>query len=120
MVLALLNSYFVSFYLKELYGSLAMDAGITFTHNMISELPFPRLRFDSSLAELELLTRGAIGAYDIGDDTGLLQRVQAALDAKKIDVVHDLLAHLAQRMIDLKKQKQEEVKRFLSWLEKGL
>ena len=42
------------------------------------------------------------------------------LDADKTDVVHDLLAHLAQCMIDLNKQKQGEVKRFLDWLEKRL
>jgi len=30
---------------------------------------------------------------------------------------HDLLAYLAQQMIDLHKQKQAEIKRFLSWLE---
>ncbi|MGH8068048.1 MAG: Eco57I restriction-modification methylase domain-containing protein [Candidatus Entotheonellia bacterium] len=120
MVLALLNSHFTSFYLKELYGSLAMDAGITFTHNMISELPFPRLRFDSSIAERELLTRGATGAYDIGDSASVLQRLQVAIDSEKTDVVHDLLAHLAQCMIDLNKQKQGEVRRFLGWLEKRL
>jgi len=48
------------------------------------------------------------GAYDINDD------------ADKTDVVHDLLAHLAQRMIDLNKQKQGEVKRFLVWLRERL
>ncbi len=36
------------------------------------------------------------------------------------DVVHDLLAHLAQRMIDLNKQKQAETRRFLGWLEARL
>lgn len=36
------------------------------------------------------------------------------------DVVHDLLAHLAQRMIDLNKQKQAETRRFLAWLEARL
>ena len=43
-----------------------------------------------------------------------------AVCSSKTDVVHDLLAHLAQRMIDLNKQKQGEVKRFLGWLEKRL
>lgn len=35
-------------------------------------------------------------------------------------MVHDVLAHLAQRMIDLNKDKQAEVKRFLGWLEDQL
>ena len=46
--------------------------------------------------------------------------MQAYIDGNKTDVVHDLLGYLAQRMIDLNKQKQGEVKRFLSWLEKQL
>ena len=46
-----------------------------------------------------------------------LSRVQAVLDANQTDVIHDLLAHLAQQMIDLNKQKQGEMRRFLRWLE---
>ena len=74
---------------------------------------FRRINFTTPTDERERLTREAIGAYDIGDNAGVLQRVQAHIDADKTDVVHDLLAHLAQRMIDLNKQKQGEVKRFL-------
>ena len=33
------------------------------------------------------------------------------------DVVHDLLAFLAERMLEMNKQKQKEIKGFLGWLE---
>jgi len=36
------------------------------------------------------------------------------------DVVHDLLAHLAEQMIEMNKQKQAEVKGFLEWLEREI
>jgi len=36
------------------------------------------------------------------------------------DVVHDLLAHLAEQMIEVNKQKQAEVKGFLAWLEREI
>ncbi|MBC7249930.1 MAG: Eco57I restriction-modification methylase domain-containing protein [Anaerolineae bacterium] len=36
------------------------------------------------------------------------------------DVVHDLLAHLAEQMIEMNKEKQAEVKGFLSWLEREI
>jgi hypothetical protein len=109
--LALLNSSFFEW-----------RFGLTSTNNMvstdeISSLPLPRLDFITPADERERLTRESIGAYDIGDNAGVLARTGAALDAGKSDVVHDLLAHLAQRMIDLNKQKQAEVKRFLGWLE---
>ena len=36
------------------------------------------------------------------------------------DVVHDFLAFLAEQMLELNKQKQAELKRFLGWLEEQL
>lgn len=36
------------------------------------------------------------------------------------DVIHDLLAHLAEKMIRYNKEKNEEVKSFLGWLEREL
>ena len=77
---------------------------------------FARLRYDVD----EPLTREASGAYDIGDNVSVLQRVHTHIDADKTDVVHDLLAHLAQQMIDLNKQKPAEVKSFLTWVEECL
>lgn len=70
--------------------------------------------------ERERLTQSAIARYDAGDNAAMLAQAQAAIDDDKTDVVHDLLAHLAQRMIDLNKQKQTETKRFLGWLEERL
>ncbi len=37
--------------------------------------------------------------------------------AEKSDVVHDLLAHLAEEMIRMNREKQEEIRGFLAWLE---
>jgi len=36
------------------------------------------------------------------------------------DVVHDLLAHLAERMVEMNKEKQAEVRGFLAWLEREI
>jgi len=38
-------------------------------------------------------------------------------DQEKSDVVHDLLAFLAERMLEMNKQKHQEIKGFLGWLE---
>ncbi|MDP3104048.1 MAG: hypothetical protein Q8M95_05510 [Candidatus Methanoperedens sp.] len=45
--------------------------------------------------------------------------VSARLSAapEESDVVHDLLAYLAERMIELNKEKNTEIKGFLRWLE---
>ena len=41
-------------------------------------------------------------------------------EQEKSDVVHDLLAFLAERMLEMNKQKQQEIKGFLGWLESYL
>jgi hypothetical protein len=91
-----------------------------FNTNNLNEIPIHEICFTTSNDERERLTCEAVGVYDIGDNAGVLQRVQVTLDSDKTDVVHDLLVHLAQRMIDLNRQKQAEVRRFLGWLEKRL
>jgi Eco57I restriction-modification methylase len=83
---------------------------------LIGNLPFPKITFTTPTDERARHTQRAIDAYADGDGAGALALAQAAIDAEQTDVVHDLLAHLAQRMIDLNKQKQAEVKRFLGWL----
>jgi hypothetical protein len=37
-------------------------------------------------------------------------------EGERSDVVHDLLAHLAEEMIQMNKEKQEEIRGFLAWL----
>ena len=56
------------------------------------------------------------------DDAGsfLAFKPDATGAEEKSDVVHDFLAHLAEQMIELNKQKQAEAKRFLDWLVKQL
>jgi hypothetical protein len=38
-------------------------------------------------------------------------------DGERSDVVHDLLAFLAERMLEMNRQKQQEIRGFLGWLE---
>ena len=48
----------------------------------------------------------------------MLQWVDAELSNDRNDTVHDLLAHLAERMIEMNKVKNEEIKGFMNWLER--
>lgn len=113
--------------LLALFNSTLLDWRFNFTstnNNVngyeLEALPFPRILFTTPVDERERLTQGIIGSYDIGDTSSVLTRASAALDAGKSDVVHDVLAHLAECMIDYNQQKQAEVVRFLGWLESKL
>jgi hypothetical protein len=65
--------------------------------------------------------------YAEGKHSKILARVEAYLpkdaagnfiaEQERSDVVHDLLAFLAERMLEMNKQKQKEIKGFLGWLE---
>ena len=65
--------------------------------------------------------------YADGKFSEILAQVDACLpkdeagnfiaEQERSDVVHDLLAFLAERMLEMNKQKQKEIKGFLGWLE---
>ncbi len=46
--------------------------------------------------------------------------VEQEISAGRSDTVHDLLAHLAEQMIEMNKEKNEETKGFLKWLEREI
>ncbi|RJQ55480.1 MAG: hypothetical protein C4526_03525 [Nitrospiraceae bacterium] len=50
----------------------------------------------------------------------LLKWVDTELAESHNDTIHDFLAHLAEQMIVLNKQKNEEIKGFLKWLEREI
>ncbi len=68
--------------------------------------------------------------YAKGKHAEILAQVEACLpkdeagnfiaEREQSDVVHDLLAFLAERMLEMNKQKQQEIKGFLGWLESYL
>ena len=53
-------------------------------------------------------------------NTDLGRWLDERLKANQADVVHDLLAYLAEQMIAMNKEKQREVKGFLTWLEREI
>ncbi|MBP8109142.1 MAG: Eco57I restriction-modification methylase domain-containing protein [Caldilineaceae bacterium] len=118
-LLTVLNSRLIDWY----YRTISMKSGRVFPQveiDTINTLPIAPINFTTPAAQREQLMRAAIGTYDLDDIAGVVQRVLAALAVGQSDVVHDLLAFLAEQMIDLNKQKQAEVKRFLGWLETRL
>lgn len=73
-------------------------------------------------AALETLAGTKAENFEPDVSVGLLAAVSEPGGSLHIplDVLHDLLAYLAEQMTELNKQKQVEVKRFLGWLEKEL
>ena len=93
-------------------------------------LPIRRISFTTPAPERARLGAELQQLYAEGKRAEILAQVEACLpkdaagnfiaERERSDVVHDLLAFLAERMLEMNKQKQTEVKGFLGWLESYL
>jgi len=96
---------------------------LTSTNNHVNSyevdgLPFPRFAFTTPAGERKRHGAKARQAYERGlsdgDDTAALTLVDEHLKAARTDVVHDLLAFLAERMMALNQEKHEAARGFLT------
>jgi len=137
-LLALLNSQLLEWRFRLTSTSNHVNA------HEIANLPAIRFTFTTPAAERarlvaegkgltektvnELVTNKRMGeqefVYSFAEfvDSSLGRWLDARLtaDLEQSDVVHDLLAHLAEQMIEMNKEKQAEVKGFLAWLEREI
>jgi hypothetical protein len=115
---AVLNSKLLNWERKR----ITRDAGQAFAQlsgTELEKLPIRQIIYSTPIKRRDNLVSEAQALVMYGDKPELLGFVESRLRAnpEESDVVHDLLAFLAQRMINLNQQKQAEMKRFLAWLE---
>jgi hypothetical protein len=127
-LLALLNSNLMDWY----YGH--QHTSIFITATTLNHLPIRRISFTTGKKERKQLLEDGKKLYQqylvTHDWGGVLALVGECLPQKadgtpdteheKSDVVHDLLAFLAEEMTRLNKEKQSKIKGFLTWLEKEI
>lgn len=95
-----------------------------FFENQIRNLPIRRINFATPEKERAQLMEEGKKLYerclDKGDQACVLGFVEHALKQtpEQADVVHDLLAFLAEQMIEMSEARQAEVRGFLDWLER--
>ena len=112
-------------------GSLARQCSVVIPISTVfADLPIRRISFTTPAPERARLGAELQQLYAEGKHAEILAQVEACLpkdeagnfiaEQEKSDVVHDLLAFLAERMLEMNKQKQQEIKGFLGWLESYL
>jgi len=129
-VQALLNGRFLQRYLR-LY--IAPRFGDLYTETKIKHLdllPIHSISFTTPKTEREALVEDLKKKYTDSRLAELLALVDECLpidkqgnfvtEKGKSDVVHDILAYLAEQMIELNKKKEKEAKGFIEWLESQL
>ncbi|MEA5488399.1 MULTISPECIES: Eco57I restriction-modification methylase domain-containing protein [Pseudanabaena] len=118
-------------FISTLLNSTFLDwrFNLTSTNNNVNgyeieSLPVPKINFTTPLDRREQSLQNAIALYHQYQSDRqiepLLNQVNHHLsqEQEEADVIHDLLAYLAEQMIELNKQKQTEIKSFLKWLER--
>jgi TaqI-like C-terminal specificity domain len=124
-LLALLNSgVFRFYYMNKLVTNRDSTPQLKKIH--LDVFPIRRISFTTSRTRHAALVKEGNNLYvpylrEHAPQT-ILEFVTQRLSAQpeESDVIHDLLAYLAEQMIELNKQKQAELKRFLDWLESAL
>lgn len=120
-VLAILNSSLVDW-----------RFGLTSTTNHVNSyeldvIPIPKFAFTTPTEERAHLGAQLQDLYAQGKHDEILAAVQECLpqdeaggfiaERERSDVVHDLLAFLSEKMLEMNKEKQQEIRGFLGWLE---
>jgi len=128
-LLSILNSKLMFFIFKQ-FGTERRGGYFEFLGQFISKLPIRCISFTTPederrrLAE-ELKGLCAAGQFEkvievVGDCLPKNDAGEFVAEGERSDVVHDILAHLAEEMIRMNKEKQDEIKKFLGWLENDM
>ena len=124
-LIALLNSKLLTF----IYRYLAQEEGRVLPQvkaENLYPLPIRRVVRSATLDDRERLLEKGKETYEgflsSGDKEYILRFVKQELDRKpqRDDGLHDLIAFLGERMMNMNAGKHEEVQGFLSWLERSI
>ncbi len=125
-VTSLLNSKCLDWYYKLLFEAIAIRGGYIEYREYLKYLPIRRINFttpdderDRQLEKAKTLYQFCLNKGSVDCVLGFVKHHLAA-DPERSDLVHDLLAFLAEQMVELNKAKGEEIRGFLRWLEREI
>lgn len=129
-IMALVNSPLISFYIQRILFSKTTETSRVMDEPYVKVFPIRHISFTTPMNERKRLLKNAVELYRRGNTSKVLELANECLPRnkdgtfitgkEKSDVVHDILAYLANQMIEMNKQKLEETKGFLSWLEREI
>ncbi len=120
-IVPILNSSLVEFFFRTISASIR-GSYLRFFDQYVKQIPIRRIDFTTSPEERSYYLEKAKNLYEYclskNDQACVLGFVDHHLskEPEESDVVHDLLAFLAEEMIRLNKEKRASQKEFLNWL----
>jgi hypothetical protein len=125
-ILSVLNSSISFWIIRNISRSIPGEY-FSFEKKYTMKLPIRRVSFTTPKEERSKLIEELKSLYSDGNFEAILAKTEECLPKdkngnfittkEKSDVVHDLLAFLAEQMIEMNKEKNREIKGFLEWLE---
>lgn len=148
--LGVVASELLSWHFRTIFATGTLQGSYSHTYpTQIRAFPIRRPHFTTAASERKRLVKDLRSAYREGRFDGALSQIESLLPKddegnflafqdgpnwkydpetktgegecpEKSDVVHDFLAFLAEQMIEMNKEKQAEMRRFLGWIEEKL
>ena len=122
----LLNSRLLQRFLRvriaPRFGSLYVETKI----KHLNLLPIRRINFTTAADERDRQLEKAKALYQLCLDKGSIDCVlgfvkhHLAAEPERSDAIHDLLAFLAEQMVEMNKSKRDEIRGFLNWQEREI
>ncbi|MFZ6016137.1 MAG: Eco57I restriction-modification methylase domain-containing protein [Nitrospirota bacterium] len=114
---AILNSKTAHFWF---YQQKRQGEQLQIDKEIILHFPIPRISFTTPSKERKEFFEEAVEMYDDSKYEDIIKWTEYEIALKRTDTIHDLLAFLAEQMIELNRSKNEEIKGFLKWLEREI
>lgn len=114
-MIAIINSKFLDFIHKIIAG----EEGRVYAQVRISnleQLPIPEIKFTTPIERRQQCLETLEDLYQ--NNRPLLPQIEDHIQREETDIIHDFLAYLAERMIEINREKQTEIKGFLQYLER--
>ena len=125
-VTSLLNSKCLDWYYKLLFEAIAIRGGYIEYREYLKYLPIRRINFTTPADERDRQLEKAKTLYQLCLNRGSVDCVlgfvkhHLTADPERADLVHDLLAFLAEQMLEMNKTKGKEIRGFLHWLKREI
>lgn len=126
-ITGMLASKITTWYFRILFATSTLQGSYSHTYpQQIRAFPIRKINFTTPHDRRQKSLENAIALYNQYQTNDNSEPILSQIDdhlnqqPEEADVIHDLLAYLAEQMLELNKQKQAEIKSFLQWLERFL
>ncbi len=118
-LLALLNSSLIFFYMSQnsaVLGDTEKQGRLRFFGQYMENIPIRKISFNTKSDRRQQSLEKLIKSYQ--EKQEILKEIEEHIRREETDIVHDILAYLAEQMIEINREKQKEIKSFLRYLER--